>query len=439
MVLASFRRITILALLGLFVGCSGSRQYQMALDAMRSEMLAVEDRYYNLEHEFRIQQAELDRYRDRDGGFDGEGDDDFEEEDDTLPQNFDGGDFKFREDFNPGQGSYDSSNSIMRQSTGIRRGNPNRSRSRGSSDVTNPTVTLPSNAMSADEFMRLLEGDTGSDSSEETGSDDLPLNGNRDSQDVANSGRDGNHSDRVPAREISDHDPGRLNADNVNPGSTINRAHEHPAQFAEPNPTHLVINPLLTRGRDFDGADGDDGFGVVVETRNADDLFVPAVGELVVSVLDPAEEGEAQRVGIWHYSPADVAKYLKDVPGQGRGINLVIDFPGDPPRHRNLKIFVRFIDKNGKRLESSANLSVAIPGDGQTGWSIRSTPRVRERGSNLRDGVPSSVPQIAREPRVGASTSGLPPSLSPNPSTSTNSGAPAPANNPNRPSWSPNR
>ena len=64
----------------------------------------------------------------------------------------------------------------------------------------------------------------------------------------------------------------------------------------DPRVTHIVVNPFLTTGHDFDHKAGDDGVSVVIEPRNADDRFVPISGSISIAVIDPALDGELLHV-----------------------------------------------------------------------------------------------------------------------------------------------
>ena len=72
--------------------------------------------------------------------------------------------------------------------------------------------------------------------------------------------------------------------------------------------THVVVNPLLTKGRNIDGHYGDDGLTLVIQ-HNADDDYVPAAGPLTISVIDPEESGEEQRIS-WNLTSEEVEPRL---------------------------------------------------------------------------------------------------------------------------------
>lgn len=155
---------------------------------------------------------------------------------------------------------------------------------------------------------------------------------------------------------------------------------EPPEAVEPPEPldshvTHIVLNPYLTAGHDFDRKPGDDGISLVIEPRNADDRFVPAAGEVSVVILDPALEGEAARVARWDFDIDEVSRRLKTASSRERGINLKLPWPGDPPQHSKLHIFVRFLSDEGQQLETDTELFVTLPGQFSNRWTPKlSTP-----------------------------------------------------------------
>ena len=166
----------------------------------------------------------------------------------------------------------------------------------------------------------------------------------------------------LSVQEISDSSqPGRLNT-------------EVDAEIRDWRVTHVVVNPLLTKGRNIDGLYGDDGLTLVIEPRNADDDYVPAAGPLTISVIDPEESGEEQRIGLWDLTSEEVEPRVYDPGESGQGIQLTLPWQVHSPRHRKLLIFVRYETSDGELLETSSEVRVLLPQTGISSWQTRQTP-----------------------------------------------------------------
>ena len=142
---------------------------------------------------------------------------------------------------------------------------------------------------------------------------------------------------------------------------------------------------------------------------------------LSVVLLDSALTGEAARVARWNFTASDAA-HLMRFNGNEVGIPLDLHWPGDPPAHAQLDLFVRYTTRDGRKLEVHQPVEVAMHG-------IRST---------------RSVPEPVDGPELDAA---LPESWHPS-SESEVPTPPAPAvlmatrpadDTPQRPVWSPER
>jgi hypothetical protein len=165
--------------------------------------------------------------------------------------------------------------------------------------------------------------------------------------------------------------------------------------------THLVINPVLTSGHNFDRRPGDDGISVVFEPRNAEDAFVPRAGDISIVVLDPSAEGESQRVARWDF-PRDEALHRIRTEQFGRGLNFKLPWPGEPPQHERLYVFVRYTSDDGRVLEDKREIEVAGEGTFSERWTPKSMQPVSEGGGTLssdsRERIPLELPPPAQGP-----------------------------------------
>ncbi len=144
----------------------------------------------------------------------------------------------------------------------------------------------------------------------------------------------------------------------------------------EQPPTQLVINKRLTGGLDRDGHGGDEGILVVFEPRDAAGNLVKWPGAVSVVVMDPALDGEAARVARWDFAPQEVPHHALNT-AFGRGLQFELRWPNQPPKHRELQLFVRFTSEDGRKLTADATIDVrpavdGSPGDRQTKRRSRS-------------------------------------------------------------------
>ena len=157
-------------------------------------------------------------------------------------------------------------------------------------------------------------------------------------------------------------------------------------------PATLVINKRLTGGMDRDGQPGDEGVMLAVEPRDAAGHLVNGPGRVSVVVLDPALEGEAGRVARWDFQPDEVPSHFHLTP-LGRGLHFDLPWPAEPPKNRDLQLFVRFTTLDGKKITVDAPIKVRGPalaagGQRQPPRSERSDGEAARRAH--RDDAPKS-------------------------------------------------
>lgn len=138
--------------------------------------------------------------------------------------------------------------------------------------------------------------------------------------------------------------------------------------------THIIVNPYLTAGHDFDSKPGDDGIALLIEPRNGDDRLVPVAGKLSIVVLDPALDGPASRVARWDFTAEEAARRIKKGDDRRRGVSFKLPWPGSPPEHSKLHVFVRMESDDGKILEAQSEFYVILPGQFSQRWTPSSQP-----------------------------------------------------------------
>jgi len=139
----------------------------------------------------------------------------------------------------------------------------------------------------------------------------------------------------------------------------------------------IVLLGAATGGYDADGQPGDEGISVAIQPADQYGRLVEAPAEVAVVVLDPAEVGQAARVARWDL-PADLTAACFCQVGNTRAMKLDLAWPGDPPKHGLLHVFVRYTTRDGRHLKVDRQIRITLPNkaSGQVaGWTPRREPR----------------------------------------------------------------
>ena len=155
---------------------------------------------------------------------------------------------------------------------------------------------------------------------------------------------------------------------------------EQPA--VEGAPAKLSINKRLTGGLDRDGSGGDEGIMVMVEPRNERGQLVKAPGAVSLVVMDPSQMGDLARVARWDFQAHEFDRHFKKSTF-GQGLQYELEWPGEPPKNRDLVLFVKYIAEDGSKLTADAPLVVRMASD-----SPRSVSHSADEGES--DGEPRS-------------------------------------------------
>lgn len=173
----------------------------------------------------------------------------------------------------------------------------------------------------------------------------------------------------VPATPRSDNrqdPPGGL--------GSIHYAAEVPENAGDDEIDHIVINPILTKGIDQDGRNGDDAIAIVLEPRDANGQFLAQSGPISLVLLDPRAPAEQARVGRWDFDAVESNRFLKDT-RHGRGIHLTLPLDGLQPEHAQLRLVARLQTIDGRKLEKWHDLRLNLVGMPTETWSPRSERR----------------------------------------------------------------
>jgi len=216
----------------------------------------------------------------------------------------------------------------------------------------------------------------------------------------------------------------------------------------------ITLNPALTGGFDAEPQPGDEGILVMIEPRDGQGKPLAAAAPISVVLLDGALSGEAARIARWDLTAEDVATSYCRMP-QGEGFCLGLPWPGAPPVHGRLHLFVRYTTRDGRNLEASRPINVAVPG--QVAERRDSGPILQEATSPPRSSWQQKPPgeepaeQRPQEPArlagdgepPGSSAAEDAPKTGARPTPATSEAASSPARQsqtrPARPVWSPYR
>lgn len=125
--------------------------------------------------------------------------------------------------------------------------------------------------------------------------------------------------------------------------------------------TEILINRIVTRGRDIDGQPGDEGMDILVQPRSAQGDVEFQSGELTVSLIDPAEPPERQRIGFWRFVPGETKLFFASDDMGNEGILLHLPWDQQTPANEQLTAHVRFVTPDGRTIKTSTNLRITPP------------------------------------------------------------------------------
>ena len=159
----------------------------------------------------------------------------------------------------------------------------------------------------------------------------------------------------------------------------------------------VVINSHATRGHDIDGLPGDEGLDLLIQPRSADGQVLLSTGELTVSVLDPTQPAEKQRIGLWKFIDSETELFFANNELGSYGILLHLPWDQQTPVNRDLTVHVRFVPPTGEAFETTTQVQIEPPQPNYspddpliTGWT-RSDRRWDTEQDSLSSKNPSNV------------------------------------------------
>jgi hypothetical protein len=231
---------------------------------------------------------------------------------------------------------------------------PPRSKKSSSPALQGPVVEMPGEAMPASEIPDTLKRPAGIRAPAEPGKLNLPRTPAQiEGQPGPNlQGPQGNNRGA----------PGRLS--NIRPTGGI----ESVAKDDSANVGQLVINRMLTGGYSVEGRSGDSGVLAVIEPRDAKGRRLEAPGDVSVIIIDPAKTGPEAKLARWDFPAAETAKLFRGT-GISRGMYVECPWPDRPPDNNQLHLYVRYVTRDGRKLETDQLVEVALPGEKPARWT----------------------------------------------------------------------
>jgi hypothetical protein len=138
----------------------------------------------------------------------------------------------------------------------------------------------------------------------------------------------------------------------------------------------LVINQALTGGFSTSGKSGDNGVIVVLETRDAKGRRLEAPGDVSVVLLDPTKSGAQARIARWDFAAGETSKLFRGT-GVSRGMYIECPWPENPPQNNRLHLFVRYVTRDGRKLQADQPIEIAVPGEKVSRWNS-SAPEIQQ-------------------------------------------------------------
>jgi hypothetical protein len=127
----------------------------------------------------------------------------------------------------------------------------------------------------------------------------------------------------------------------------------------------------LCRAENRDGKPGDDGLLLVLQPVDENGDVIPVAGDMVISVIDPAENGRRQRIGFYRFQANEVEPMLESSEALGAGIHLRLDWNNYVPRNSDVQVFVRYMTRDKRKFESSIPLRIETANGADDQWVNR--------------------------------------------------------------------
>jgi hypothetical protein len=149
----------------------------------------------------------------------------------------------------------------------------------------------------------------------------------------------------------------------------------------------VVVHQSHTRGVNTNREPGDDAIALLVQPRNRANQVIEDWERISVVMIDPALPGEQARVARWELTPEKSKPWLLDA-RPAAGVKFLLPWPDGPPLNNRMKLFVRYHTKDNRKLIAESDMHITLAGDVSDRW----TPRINES-------APGGGSQMANQPQ----------------------------------------
>ena len=185
----------------------------------------------------------------------------------------------------------------------------------------------------------------------------------------------------VPAfikKNSSKHSSDVVQAGATHPSTTDSRSHDEvigkPDWITQPKDTRVVeiaFHASLCRGTNRESDPNEDGLRLVLQPKNQDGDFLPAVAGMTIVVVDPGRPEAEQKIGRWTWTAEELQQSLEPI-GFSQGFHVAVAWQSKRPIAKSVQVHVRYEMADGRRLVNEKTIELHIPSLGSDAW----TPRV---------------------------------------------------------------
>ena len=146
----------------------------------------------------------------------------------------------------------------------------------------------------------------------------------------------------------------------------------------------IAIDPAISGGIGSGDGSGDRGLLVAVQPRDARGRAVDAPAEVSVSRIRSVAAGRGCPRGPLGFHPRRDRRRCSAARSMAARSIWRWAGPSRPPQHNKLQLFVRYVTADGRKLEATGPVEIALPGERTARWTPAERPmrRASSRRSN---------------------------------------------------------
>jgi len=147
-----------------------------------------------------------------------------------------------------------------------------------------------------------------------------------------------------------------------------------PDWITQPKDTRVVeiaFHASLCRGTNRESDPNEDGLRLVLQPKNQDGDFLPAVAGMTIVVVDPGRPEAESKIGRWTWTADELQQSLEPI-GVSQGFHVAVAWQSKRPIAKSVQVHVRYEMADGRRLVNEKTIELHTPSLGSDAW----TPRV---------------------------------------------------------------